>query len=491
MEDKGLTTRDILNIIYKRIFILKLIVILVPLGVLLACLIATPVYQVAAKVIVTAKKDESSLLAPTGPGPSRVLNLNVDEIDLNSEMEILKSPELWTRTVRELGPNFFAGDSVGTLGKILRELAALFESWKDKKKEDSELVRERGIATSLMRNFEVIPVPRSKVLDLTFKESNPDRSQKILSKMLDVYLPYHSEVYALPAAAQVFFSEQLMVSKEKYELASKNLTDFKTQWNLSLPERQQTELITTLKLIDDAIIEIDSNLGQYQEMLTLLAKGNMPTGQLAPGTQRSLENTMINVMGVQLLQAGQKRLQVSEIFAATSRDYRVAQEQFEDVYSKFKSGMASESSILEIKKASLEASKKQVLDQTQTLLKKGEELRALQIDYSVAREQYLQFVAKEQAARLEATESRQRLVDVKILGQPWLPKSPISPKTGLYVFLAFVFSFPLGLGIIFVAAFLDHTFDDPSRLESGTGYKVLASFGRVKEEETPMTKKEE
>ena len=341
-----------------------------------------------------------------------------------------------------------------------------------------------------MQDFEVTPVPRSKVLDLSFKDSNPDRVQKILSKLLDVYIPYHAQVYSLPGA-HIFFAEQLEVSKAKYDHVRKNLIEFKKKWNLSVTERQEVELITSLKMLDDAIIEVNSNLGQYQQMLTLLAKGNMPTGQLAPGTQRSLENTMMNVMGVQLLQAAQRRLQTGEVFTANSRDYKVAEDQYDEVYSKFQSGMASESSILEIKKASLEESKKSILQQMQVILQRGEELRALQLDLSIAREQYLQFVAKEQEARMEGTESRQKLVDVKILGRPWVPTSPISPKTGLYVLLSFIFSFPLGIGMIFVAAFLDHSFDTPSSLEAATGYKVLATFGKIKDEESPPSKGDE
>lgn len=487
-EDQGLTVRDILNIIYKRILILKLVVILVPLGVLIACLIVSPVYQVAAKVIVTAKKDESSILAPTGPGPARVLNLNVDEIDQNSEMEILKSPDLWTKTVKELGPDFFQSKTGGIIQKIFSDIKELFKSGEEPKKEDDpELAKARAIAKGLISNFEVTPVPRSKVIDLTFKDSDPVKVQKILSKFLDVYIPYHAQVYAVPGALK-FFSEQLVVAQAKMDLARNTLTEFRKKWNLSVTERQEIELITSLKMIDDAIVEINSNFGQYNEMLALLEKGNMPTGQLAPGTQRNLENTLINVMGVQLLQAGQKRLQTRELFAVDSRDYRVTEEQFGQVYSKFKSAMVSESSILEIKKASLEESKKRILDQMQVMLQRGEELRALQLEFSVAREQYLQFVAKEQEASLENMESRKQLVDVKILGRPWVPSTPISPKTGLYVLLSFIFSFPLGIGIIFLASFFDHSFDDPSRLEASTGYKVLATFGKIKGEESPPGK---
>ena len=492
-EPKGLTVRDLLNVIYKRILILKLVVILVPIAVLLACLVAKPVYQVGAKLIVTAKRDEASLLAPSGPGPSRILNLNVDEIDLNSEMEILRSPDLWTKTVKALGLNFFKnekGSIANLIGSVSGEIRGLLGPTKElSKDENTEAARDRAVATRLMTNFEVTPVAKSKVLNLSFKDSNPERVQKILSTLLKVYIPFHSQVYSMPGV-QGFFTEQLTAAKEKFDLLRQKNTEFRKKWNLSVPERQETELITTLKMLEDAITDVNSNLNQFQKMLILLKQGNMPTGQLAPSAQRGNESTVINVLAVQLLQAGQKQLQVGEAFTANSRDYRAAQDQFNQINSKFVSALASESSVLDVKRASLEEGKKRVLSQMQTLLQKGEELRTMQLELSVAREQYLQFVSKEQAARMEGTESRQKLVDVKILGQPFIPRNPIFPKTGLYVLLAFVFSFPLGIGIIFVATFLDHSFDDPSRLEDATGYKVLATFGKIKDEQSPDEKKE-
>ncbi len=484
-EDKGLTVRDILNIIYKKILILKLAVILIPLGVLFACLVVTPVYQAGAKVIITAKKDESGLLVASGPGAQRNINLNVDEIDQNSEMEILKSPDLWIRTVKELGPDFFKGKARGAIERLFSEFGVLSESLEKPKQEDnSELSRERTIATSLMARFEVTPVTKSKVLDLNLKDSDPNRVEKILSKLLTVYLKYHGQVYSLPGA-QEFFSVQLAAAKEKYDLAREVLIEHKKKWNLSAPERQETELVLTLKMLKDSMLETGGNIRQYQEMLTLLKDRQIVTGQLASSPQRGNESTVSNVIGVQLIQAQQKLTQVGQIYTTNSRDYRESDALVNDLYSQFKSAVSAEVAVASIKRASLEQAQKKVTDQMHTLVQTGEQLRALQLDLSIAREQYLQFVAKEQGARLEGSEDRQKLVDVKVLGQPWTPKTPIFPKTGLYVLLAFIFSFPLGIGIIFVATYLDHSFDDPASLEAATGYKVLASFGTVKGEEPP------
>jgi len=485
----GLTLRDILNVIYKRILILKLVVILVPIGVFIGCLLATPVYQVGAKVVVTAKKDDPSLLVGSSPGASRILNLNVDEIDLNTEMEILKSPELWLRTVRKLGFGFFQGESAGVVGKIFgvisSSISGLFASKEDVKKADSqEYSRDIAIAYGLMSRFEVTPVARSKVLDVSFKDSNPDKIQKILSTLLAVYIPFHSEVYSLPGI-QGFFAEQLAAAKEKFHQTRHKPTQFKKESNLSIPDRQEQDILATRKMIEDALIDVNSTIKQYSKMSSLLNQRNLPTGQLAPSAVRSAESTLINVLAVQLVQSEQKLIQLGEVWNKNSRDYFAGSDQLKDSFDRFTSAISSEISVLEIKKASLEESRNRVLTQMDLMAQKSEEFRAIQLELSVAREQYLQFVGKEQAARIDAEESRQKLVDIKILGEPSRPTRPISPKTGTYVFLAFVFSFPLGIGIIFVASFLDHSFDDPSRLEAATGYKVLASFGKVKKDKPP------
>lgn len=482
-EDKGLTVRDILNIIYKKILILKLVVILLPLGVLFASLTATPVYEVGTQVIITAKQDASLLTIPA-VGAQRNINLNVDEIDQNSETEILKSSDVWLRTVKELGTDFFKSKEWSAVSGLVGGIKEIFKSSeKPEQQDDSDLSKEKAIALSLMSRFEVTPVPKSKILEVSLRDSDPVRVQKTLSKALEVYVQYHSQVYYVQGA-QEFFAAELVAAKEKYDLAREVLTQHKQQWGLSVPERQENELIGTLKMLEDALIETGTNVRQYQEMLTLLNNRQIITGQLSAITQRN-ESTVSNVIGVQLIQASQKLTQVGQIFTTNSRDYKESDALVNDLYSQFESALSSEISVSSIKKTALEQAHKKIKDQMRTLIEKGDVLRALQLELSVAREQYLQFVAKDQAARLESSEGRKKLVDVRILGQPWLPKAPVFPKTGLYVLLAFIFSFPLGVGIIFVATYLDHSFDDPSSLEAATGYKVLASFGTATGAEPP------
>lgn len=492
-EDQVLSLRDLLNIVYRRIWVLKLIVPLLTLSVLFACLIVTPGYESSAKVIVTAKKESASLLAGSSTtGPSKIINLNVDEMDLNTEMEILQSLDLWTKTVEALGPGFWAGTTPGlasrlgsAFSRLVAELLGTGPSPEDADKKDrSEIARNR--ARSLLTGFTVVPAPRSRVLDLSMKYSNPKQVQEILTVLLDQYIPYHALVYSLPGV-EAFFAEQLRQAKEAYEIANKELTEFRKRWNLALPERQKTELITMIKTVDDSLLDLDSNLKQYQDMMTLLRKGGTASGQLSPSMQRGGENTVINVVAVQLLQAEQKQLQVGEIFTAQSRDYRAAAQQYAELAAKFQSMLGGELSILVTKKASLENSRESLLEQLRQLLEKTEDARILQLQETLNKEQYLQLVAKTQEARFDNLESRQKLVDVKILGRPLIPTSPVFPRTGIFVLTAFIFSFPLALGIIFTMSFFDYTFYSPGQLEKATGYRVFATLGKLKKRKTPRS----
>ena len=55
--------------------------------------------------------------------------------------------------------------------------------------ETQQAVKDRRIASALIRRFDVAPVVRSKVLDLSFKDSDPEKVQKVLATLLAVYIP--------------------------------------------------------------------------------------------------------------------------------------------------------------------------------------------------------------------------------------------------------------------------------------------------------------
>ncbi|MGO9120037.1 MAG: GumC family protein [Desulfomonilaceae bacterium] len=484
-EDEGLTLRDFFNVLYRRIFLLKITIVILPIAVLFACYVVDPVYETSGKILVTAKKENSVLLqGPRDQGATSILNLNVDETDLNSEMALLTSPDLWIKTVNRLGldsfkkkePNLLA-EKLGEFKKTVKDFLGV-QPRGPKEAASRESAQVQEIAKRLVKDFKVVPALKSKVIDMTFRYSDPVMAKKILDTLLEQYIPYHLDAYGLPGA-QGFFADQGDIYKEKYDAADKELADFKNKWGIAYAERQKTELIATIKQIEDSLVDLNSNESQYDNILGSLKKGIVLTGQLASGAQRGNENTFISVIATQLLRAKQKQIQVAELFTPESRDYIAAEEMVKDLTKKFENAIIVEMTVLKAKRGSLEQSLKEKQEQLQQLEEKSEEARRLQLAVSIAKERYLQFVSKEEEARLASQEGRNKLVTVSIVGRPMMPSDPIFPMTSLFVLAAFVLSFPVGIAAIFLANFFDSTFDNPKEAEQATGFAVLATIGKL------------
>ncbi len=488
-EEQGLTLRDSLNIIYRRINVLRFMLIVLPLGVLFACLIVTPVYECTAKVIVTAKKENAALLqSPGDHGSSAYINLNVDETDLNSETELLSSPDLWIRTVKALGLKFFDTekqkkaknqdwfDEIRQTVRDLMSSSPLASISGTDTPDKPDTVQDK--ARELIGRFTVRPAPKSKILDLSLKYSDPEKAEQILSKLLELYIPYHLEVYSLPGAEN-FFSGQRDIFKEKYLTAEKHLNEFKTKWQISSPEKQKSELIALITQMEDSLIKISTNLTQYQTILDSLNQGSIPTGQLAPTMDRGNENTVINIIVTQLLRATQKKLQVAQEFAESSREMSAAVKVEDALKDRLRQAITTEMDILTAKKKTLESSLQEKRVPLAQLEDKNEEARRLQLAVSVAKERYLQYIAKEEEARLEKLKGRGNLVTVSVVSKPFAQRNPIFPKTLLFVVASIFVALFLGLGLVLLGNFFDHTFDGPRQVEAFTGYPCVAVIGRL------------
>jgi uncharacterized protein involved in exopolysaccharide biosynthesis len=321
------------------------------------------------------------------------------------------------------------------------------------------------------------------VLDLTFKFPDPVMVRTILDTLLEQYIPYHTEVYALPGAEH-FFAEQGDLYRDRYDKAEQELVEFKHTWGISLAEKQKSELITLIRQIQDALVDVTANLSQYRSILVSVKKGLLPAGQLTPSAQRGSENTFLNVVATQLLRAEQRHLQTAQVFLGNTRDVQDTVQMLKDLQKRYEEAIQGEAEILQAKKDSLEESLRTKELQLSVLEEKSEEARRLQLAATIAKDRFLQYAAKEEEARIENLKGGNKLVSVSVIGKPFTKPDPVFPKTALFVIASFIMAIPLGIGLILVASFFDHTFDSPAEVEAATGLPVLAVLGKVRTEGT-------
>ncbi|MFH0824091.1 MAG: hypothetical protein V2B18_15175 [Pseudomonadota bacterium] len=486
---EAFSLRDTLDALFRRVYLLGIVIFLLPVSTLVTCFFVTPIFETGAKVLVTGKQEQRNLLLSSSraasSGSSAYINLNVDESDLNSEMAILQSIDLWTRTVQKLGPGFFEGKKKDVISITLESLLARIKralgisGLKRLPAKDTEGPEAlRALARSLSGSLKIDPVPKSKVLELSFTFFDPEKARTILATHLALYIPYQMEVYSTPAAEN-FFSNERTVYLERFQKAETNLTEFKTKWGLSYPEKQKEESLSEIKRIRDSLVEVDSFVSQYNGMLADLRDDQVPTGKLASSGQANTDNLVVNVIGTQLLRAMQKKIELERSYSPESREYVSAVNLVTKLKAHLHFTLELELKTLLTKKVSLEESLKKKEQDLLLLDERTQEAKKLELEAALAKERYLQYLGKEEDARLENLIQRQQFGNVRVVSQPYLSTAPKFPKKALYIIVAFVLSFPLGLGLMMFANFVDHTFSTPNQVEAATGYKVVASFKKI------------
>ena len=106
---KGRSLKDLLNAVFRHIHILLVVLVLLPLGTLVACFLVTPVYESDAKLmIMTVAARTSAPHAEAGKG--KVTQRAASPSDVSQAKKTLQSHDLWLRTVEALGTAGVAGE---------------------------------------------------------------------------------------------------------------------------------------------------------------------------------------------------------------------------------------------------------------------------------------------------------------------------------------------------------------------------------------------
>jgi uncharacterized protein involved in exopolysaccharide biosynthesis len=100
-EPARVSLRDFLNVIFKRKFQILLFFFVTFSTVAFATLLTRPTYQTAAQILV--KVGRENIYVPETAGSNPVVSINREE-QINSEIEILKSPSLVKEVMAAVGP---------------------------------------------------------------------------------------------------------------------------------------------------------------------------------------------------------------------------------------------------------------------------------------------------------------------------------------------------------------------------------------------------
>ncbi len=197
------TLRDLLSVFFRQLRVIRICFVIVLVGALVYWLL-TPRYEAHMKILVSKGRIDPAV-APT-PSQSPVLGFQeVSEEELNSEVELLRDEEI----LRTVAQN-----------------AQLEEAQKSSKLERSEASERVALAARrLARHLKVEPIPKTKLIALSYRSADPREAATVLKCLSQAYLTRHERLRG-PKDEFDFFDQQAGQARQEVIRTGREVEQF-------------------------------------------------------------------------------------------------------------------------------------------------------------------------------------------------------------------------------------------------------------------------
>ena len=248
--------RDLCEIFFAQRRIIITTTILVFLGSLVVAFLWPPTYQATSSVLIRGKRPEVSggALEVTD-----IRSMPVSLEDVASELEILNSPELAERTVRNLRKNPLGRDAADPAQVTAAErIRDRIRGWLESQPKESLPLQDE--VRRLREELTIEVVPQSKVIRVMLRNGSQANAERCLDTLLNEYISYRSEVFN-PQDQKEFFSRQCLQYGERLTKLEDQLAAAAEETAVTLPEVEMThnmelkrDLMARLSLLRDEYV---------------------------------------------------------------------------------------------------------------------------------------------------------------------------------------------------------------------------------------------
>ena len=435
-----------------------------------------PIYQSSATIVIESK--ERSLVENIEEAYTRENPIN----RINNQIQILKSDEVLEYILNEDSSTIKFNDLFKETKKNF--ITQYFKNFFIKKKIVT-LDSKRGYLKKYIKsNFEVRSIPRSDVIQLTFKSNNPEIAKLALTKIIDAYLMYDvdSKVRITSYASEKINSRlsDLMISMEQSE---GNLAKYKKKNNLTDIGDIKELKIDEIKSISEKLLAINDEIQvKDNDMVSInIAEGFIDELLAIKNLRRKKEVETIRT-NIRSNESALQSLRI--IYTDDHPKVKKSLKLTENLDEQLAKLLAENIQELAFELSNLKNLKQSNLD---SLARSKEELQYLEEMESgmlkFVREVDLNTKLYESfLERMKETSEAQKLQtsNVKMIQTPILPTDPIFPNTVLIIFLTYFFGLIGIYGLLCYFELNRSVIQEPTVLEA-LNIPVLSILPQVKE----------
>lgn len=194
-------------------------------------LLTPPVYESSIKVLVARERVDPRISpgAATGDMPRP----EIGEEEFNSELEIVRSRDVIEAVVKELKLDQEPEKPTGRLDGLRRLYRNLMRVT-----ETSPLER---VVTQVGASLEAVSIRKSRIIVVTYRDSDPDRAAAVLNTLYQKYADHHLNLHGTLQAANVF-QREAATFRDKLDAATEALKRFDNK-NIVVEANTQKDIL--------------------------------------------------------------------------------------------------------------------------------------------------------------------------------------------------------------------------------------------------------
>jgi len=490
MEDEGPnrnwnqqipTMRDVAMVVFRRRKVLVWTASLV-LAASVFYAIAGSKYQAEMKVLVRRGRADAPISTAVN-APLDLTRMGITEEELNSEVELLRDPEVLRKVVEQTG----AG------GRDWFHILHLGEG---------RAQRIERAARRLAKKLRVQPLKKTNLIAISYGAGDGQSAARVLRSLAAVYMDKHMAVHR-PAGELSFFEQQTEESKRQLEQSSRRLLAFSHSQGIVSAVQQRDFALQKLSELQASQgqtgIEIAESRQRAAELeQELLKLPERTTTQLRtadnPELLKSLKATLLDLQlkhtqlltkfepNHRLVQEVEQQIAQADaaIIAESSSPVRDETTDRNPNYQWAKTELQRMQVQVQGLQARQSAASVQAFAWRRIAAKLGEDA-IVQDDLLSARktaqENYFLYVKKKEEARMNDALDERGIVNVAIAEQGAAPALPLS-SVWTVLAMGLFGAGAAGVGAAFGAEYLDPRFRDPDDVLACLNAPVLASLPR-------------
>lgn len=468
-----------LQILYRRRYLALAAFLFVFLGVALYTFTATRIYEASVRILI--ERDTPNVVSFQEVLEQSEITDDYYETQyriLQSRglaRRVLDTPDLWE------APQFNEPPRISLRGLIMmpvNTVARWFEPERPAEPPDAAETRAQSrIIDRFLRDLNVSAVRYSRLVDVSFRSSDPDLSFRVANSLADAYMRQSVELRSSTTReASEFLTQQLAEQRKKLEASEQALQAYRERTGSVALEERQNVVVQRLADLNAAVTKANTVRIQKEAAYNQV-KAVLENPAAIDSVPLILSNPFVQQQKTELAQLQRQRAQLSEKLGPNHPDMvkiglaiQSADARIQAEVAQLVQAMRNEYEAAVAEERTLAAALNQQKQEAQALNRASIEYGVLQRDSTANRQM---FEALLQRTQETGVSEELKAGNIRVVDPAERPTGPASPNVFNNLLMALLAGMTLAVGLAFAFEYADDRLKNPDEMKKHLGLPFL------------------